>query len=582
MKTESSDVPFLITIATVMLNSYKLRTARARTRRRLRGELTAAVTLLILLFPAGVAQSASSQYRDSATLKGTVLSPDGKPASEAVVSIEKEGSPHAVETKTDTAGVFAFSSLSTGSYRLHAEKSGLRSSTMFIVVPENGKEKIDLTLQTSSLTAPSAQTMEFSDQPNFTIAGVTDWTAVGGHGSDSALRTSESLASETLTLKPESTDNDAAMTSVDASREKAAEVKLRKTLSSAPDNFDANHRLGELYLRAKRYNEAIPLLERAYRREPANEANQYDLGLAYKGGCDLAKARQSIRGLLAKHPNAELHRLMGELDEQAGDPLSAVHEYEAAAKLSPSEQNYFEWGSELLLHRAVWQAQEVFRKGVGAYPKSGRMQTALGTALFAGARYDEAALHLCAASDLNPADPNPYLFMGKIQMAAPNALPCVEPKLARFVQQQPGSSVANYLYAMSILKSQKQPPDNQAVEQATSLLKKAVVIDPKCSEAYLQLGILAASDRDFDTSISLYSKAIDANPELADAHYRLGMAYDRTGQPEKARQEFALHDRIKQQQAEATEHQRREIKQFLFAQPGTPPASKPSEDSVPR
>jgi len=76
MKTESSDVPFLITIATVMLNSYKLRTARARTRRRLRGELTAAVTLLILLFPAGVAQSASSQYRDSATLKGTVLSPD--------------------------------------------------------------------------------------------------------------------------------------------------------------------------------------------------------------------------------------------------------------------------------------------------------------------------------------------------------------------------------------------------------------------------------------------------------------------------------------------------------------------------
>ncbi len=43
--------------------------------------------------------------------------------------------------------------------------------------------------------------MEFADQPNFTVAGVTDWTAVGGHGSDASLRTSEALARETLTLK---------------------------------------------------------------------------------------------------------------------------------------------------------------------------------------------------------------------------------------------------------------------------------------------------------------------------------------------------------------------------------------------
>ena len=39
--------------------------------------------------------------------------------------------------------------------------------------------------------------MEFADKPDFTIAGVTDWTAVGGHGSDSTLRTSEDLARET-------------------------------------------------------------------------------------------------------------------------------------------------------------------------------------------------------------------------------------------------------------------------------------------------------------------------------------------------------------------------------------------------
>ena len=198
------------------------------------------------------------------------------------------------------------------------------------------------------------------------------------------------------------------------------------------------------------------------------------------------------------------------------------------------------------------------------------MQTALGAALFAGARYDEAALRLCNASDLNPADPSPYLFMGKIQMAAPNTLSCVEPKLARFVQQQPGNAIANYLYAMSILKRQEQSPDQHAVQQAEALLTKAVILDAKCSEAYLQLGIISASRRDVDKAISFYSKAIEANPELADAHYRLGVAYDRSGQPAKAKQELQLHDQIKRQQAEATERQRREVKQFLFAQPGAP------------
>jgi tetratricopeptide (TPR) repeat protein len=555
-----------------MLDSHKLRSSKVVPCGRLRMMLSAVVAVVALLLPTAVAQQTTPKYSDGVTIQGTVLSSDGKPVSDAVVTLEKKDSPGTVETKTNVAGVFAFSSLSIGSYRLSAGRSGSRSRTTTVIASsENGMEKVDLVLQGSGLapdsdtpSAPVAQAMEFADQPNFTVAGVTDWTAVGGHGSDSTLRTSETLASETLTLKPESTGRGISGAPGDVSEEKQSESELRAALAGAPGSFDANHRLGQLYLRAGRYPEAIPLLESAYRIDPANDGNRYDLALAYEGGGNLSQARARIRELLANHQNGDLHRLAGELDEKSGDPLSAIHEYEQAVKLNPSEQNYFEWGSELLLHRAVWQAQEVFHKGADAYPKSARMQIALGTALFAGARYDEAALRLCDASDLNPADPNPYLFMGKIQMAAPNPLACVEPKLARFVQQQPGSSVANYLYAMSILKH---PPDSQAVQQAEALLTKAVTIDYKCSEAYLQLGIISASQRYFDKAIGFYTKAIEADPQLADAHYRLGVAYDRTGQPAKAKQEFQLHDQIKQQQAEATERQRREVKQFLVVQP---------------
>jgi Tfp pilus assembly protein PilF len=465
--------------------------------RCLRSALGVVAVLMSVWPPAALAQQASSQRSDGVVIQGTVHSADGKLASGATVRLERKDDSSPVETKTNAAGVFSFSALGTGSYVLIAEMPGMRSRTAAAVASSKGEQKqVDLVLEGSGPVDSSAgfsQAMEFADKPSFTVAGVTDWTAVGGHGSDSTLRTSEYLARETLTLKPE----------------------------------DAGHGVS---------------------------------GSGSEGSAPGVSSRAAADG----------HRLAGEQDEKGSDPLAAVHEFEQAARLDPSEQNYFEWGSELLLHRAVWQALEVFQKGVAAYPKSARMLTALGTALFAGARYDEAALRLCDASDLNPAQIEPYIFMGKIEMAAPNPLPCIERKLARFAELQPDNSLANYLYAMAMLKRQEQSPDEKIMAQAEVLLTKAVIIDPKCADAYLQLGILSSSRRNFEAAIGFYTKAIEANPESAEAHYRLGAAYDRIGQPEKANLEFQLHDKIKRREADEIERQRREVKQFLVVAPGKP------------
>jgi tetratricopeptide (TPR) repeat protein len=415
-------------------------------------------------------------------------------------------------------------------------------------------------------TDPS-QAMEFADKPDFTIAGVTDWTAVGGHGSDSILRTSEDLARETLALKPP----------VEAKEAYESETRLRAALVGTPGAFAANHDLGAFYLHAGRYREAIPMLQAAYQADLSNAGNEYDLAAALMGAGDFSQAREHAQKLLAHQDKADLHRLLGALDEKVGDPLAAVHEDEQAVRLDPSEENYFAWGSELLLHRAVWQAAEVFRQGTRAYPKSARMLTALGTAQFAGALYEDAATSLCAASDLDPADPLPYVFLGRIDLAAPKPLGCVAPRLARLVKVQPQNSLANYLYAMAILKGLEQTPDPKTLQQAETLLSTAVTIDPKCADAYLQLGILASSQHQTEKAIGYYNKAIEAQPQLGEAHYRLGVAYDRTGSPEKARQEFQLHDEIEKQQAATVERQRREVKQFLVVlegQPGYHPVSK--------
>ncbi len=354
--------------------------------------------------------------------------------------------------------------------------------------------------------------LEFSDQPNFVIAGITDWSNLGLHGSDATTRTSDALAKETLALK------------------------------SSP--------------------------------APASSANT---------AADAAAA----------------HRLSGDRDERSSDPVAAVREYEQAARLDPNEENYFAWGSELLLHRATQPAAEVFTKGSALHPQSTRMLVGLGAALYANGLRDDAARRLCQASDLNPADPAPYLFLGKIEATAVDPVPCAEEKLARFAKEQPGNALANYYYAVSLWKNKRpsgdlsgNPSSNPSIDpsgnspsgdppgnspqyrQAAALLEKAVALDPTLAEAYLQLGILYAAQNDFARAAQFLRQAIAANPQLAEAHRRLGQAYQRTGNATQAAQEFSIYKQVQKSEADTLDRQRRELRQFLVilqSQPATTP-----------
>ncbi len=527
-----------------------------------------------------LAQANSSGAPPIATIHGKVLNAAGDVVIGATVDLQQDGALRA-EAVADAKGEFKFSGLATGTYLLVAEKAGERSRVVSLTIsPLHDQPPVDLQLggpvtvsgkSDLGSTAPTGA-MEFADNPNFAVAGVTDWTAAGGHGSDTSLRTSEALSRETLTLKPGSVSPGAAALPAEAAIARATEENLRTTLRGAPRDFEANHRLGEFYLRQGRYPESATLLKTAYEIKPGDFDNEYDLALACEEVGDLAQARDHVRHLLANHDGASLHRLAGSIDEKLGDPLTAVHEYEQAVRMDPSEQNYFEWGSELLYHRAVWQARSVFEQGAKAYPKSVRMLTALGATLFAGALYDEAARRLCEASDLDPADPEPYNFMGKIEIAAPNPLACVSQKLERFVRLQPDNALAIYLYAMALWKENGRLAGQQTLEQIETMLTKAITVDPKCVDAYLQLGNLEASRHEYQKAIGFYSKAIAVNMQLSEAHYRIGIAYERVGEKEKARLEFQKHDEIEKQTAAEIQRQRKDVKQFVIALPDSPPS----------
>jgi tetratricopeptide (TPR) repeat protein len=341
------------------------------------------------------------------------------------------------------------------------------------------------------------------------------------------------------------------------------EEKLKQEVSRSPQSFEANEHLGEFYCHAGRYSEAIARLRIASEMRPDSVANTDALALSYAGGGDLSHAREQRDKLTTAANSAQVHRFLGDIDEQLREPLAAVREYEQAARLEASEENYFAWGAELLVHRAAQPAEEVFVRGLKAYPLSARMLTGLGAASFAEGNYEAAAQRLCAAADLRPADSMAYIFLGKMEKATARVAPCSQEKLAGFASQQPGNAAANYYYGLVLWKEAKGIGDLKELRRAETLLQKATELDPKMGDAFLQLGIVRADQGDLTGAIAAYQKAVGMAPRLGEAHYRLSLACRRTGDEAGAQREMDRYRKISKADEAEFARQQKELQQFL-------------------
>ncbi len=553
---------------------------------------------LLVNFAAVLALAQDASKLPAAQVDGIVRDSAGKPIVGVAVILQEEGQSSPTETKSDAAGAFAFPGIRPGTYTVTLQKSGFRDAIGdSINLSPAEKKHCEFVLQASvpsssvasAAASPSAAGIELDDRPNFTVAGITDSTGSGGHGSETRMRTGETLARETLNLEAgESEETSPAAPKGEAGSEvRVSENALRAALLQSPRSFAANHQLGAFYFGSQRFREAIPLLETAYQVNPRDYPNAFDLVLALKACGELSKARDRVDQMLAnkkelgQQDEANLRRWLGDLEEKLGDPMGAAREYELAVGLNPSEQNYFAWGGELLLHRAAAPAIEVFGKGARLHPDSARMLAGLGAALYTSGSADEAAQRLCQASDLEPANPAPYLFLGKMQEAASGPLPCAEQKLARFAQDKPEDALANYYCAIALWKQNRGSQNFDALRRAEELLEKASAIDPKLDAAYVQLGNLHFVRGAFAEAVAAYQKAIAANPASSEAHYRLGLAYKRIGEKAKARNEFDQYKQIDKTEAATVERQRRELRQFLFVLKDPPAASRPNSDPRP-
>ncbi|HKW26479.1 MAG TPA: tetratricopeptide repeat protein [Terriglobales bacterium] len=439
-----------------------------------------------------VAEAQSAHLSTAATLQILLRDSHGHPLSHATLQLEPQGDTQKLVGQTDTHGQYRFATLRPGSYTLRAELAGYAAASFGPFVVQAGPLKtINLTLALAAASQNNSGSLQFFDEPQFTIAGVTDPTSLGAHGSNATAPAKDDLTREVVSL-------------------------------AGPP---------------------------ASAKPPADE--------------------QALRAA------AERHHLLADIEEKQGHSLDAAREYEYAARLEPSEANLFDWGAELLLHRASEPAIQVFSEGSRRFPESVRMLLGLGVAWFAQGSNQNAARYLGQASDLEPANPHPYLFLGKIAEVESSPWEGIPQRLARFARLHPEDAQANYYYAVILWRQSQSNGDVGKLTQASALLQKAAQLAPSFAVAYLQLGILQTEQKQYPEAISSYQRAIAADPRLPNAHYRLAQAFMRTGDQAKARAEMQVYNQLAKERAQQAERERSHMQQFVYTLRGQSPASQP-------
>jgi tetratricopeptide (TPR) repeat protein len=344
-----------------------------------------------------------------------------------------------------------------------------------------------------------------------------------------------------------------------------AELQFRRVVQMGPQSYDANHNLGEFYIETGRIGSAIPFLKHAQEINPSAYNNGYDLALALEQTDRFDDARQQLQKLISLRDSAELHSILGEVEEKSRNYVASAAQYEQAARMEPSEQNILNWGAELLLHQTFTPAIEVFKAGTQRFPQSAQLRNGLGIAFYGAGQIDDAVRAFFQASDLAPSNPLPLTFLGKAcDGSSPDLAAQIRSRLQSLMNHDSQSAELSDDLAVCLWRGNAIDSRPELASQIESLLRHALTLDPNYADAYFRLGNLYAEQHRYEVAIAQYDRALQLGASSANIHYRLGQALARSGNDTRAQGEFATFERLRKSESDETNQEQDQIQQFVY------------------
>ncbi len=321
------------------------------------------------------------------------------------------------------------------------------------------------------------------------------------------------------------------------------------------------------------YGLAIAAFQKVLSANPESYDANFNLALAFFHSKDAKSAEAVLERLLLQHDVAEVHNLLGWVYEKRKRYMVAVNALERAASLDSNNEDFrFDYCVMLIQHLAHDFGIKLLTQATKDFPKSGRLLLTLGAAHYAAGNYEQAFEPLLRATEVAPDLTQSYYYLGRLYKRVTGQFPKrIMEKLKSYLARGPKDPWAHYFYGVGLFEEQRKLRAEDFAE-AEAHFKKALGWKSGFAEAYFSLGLLYHARGRIADSVVQFQRAVESDPEMPEAHYRLGIAYSKLGEKEKAKEEFRLQQELRKLRADTREKRREEFVQIVPILKQTKPA----------
>jgi len=315
----------------------------------------------------------------------------------------------------------------------------------------------------------------------------------------------------------------------------AAEALLQKAVVAKPNDYRAWFDLGYVYAHTERLREAIDAYRKAVAAKPDVFESNLNLGLLLAKSGDNAEAAKYLQVATqlkpTDHPEASLAhawQALGRVEESTA-PQQALSAYAEAAKLYPKDPEPHIAAAALLSNQKDFDAAaREYHTALQLDPTSERALSGLVDVYVTQKKYSdaEAGLRNLLASD--PQNGAAHMQLGRVLLAeGKNSEAADEFKTA--LQANPNDPHAalelpqdpepHYALGTLLMYEKKFP-------EAQQELLMAVKLKPDLADAYGNLAIVAASNKDYTLALQSLDRRAQFQPETPATYFLRATTFD--------------------------------------------------------
>ena len=316
------------------------------------------------------------------------------------------------------------------------------------------------------------------------------------------------------------------------------EVRARLVRTARTTLARASFNLGVMATQARRFTRAAGHFEQAASVDPGFPRVQYSLGVAWFNAGQFELATSPLSKALERQPDDPALRRMlalAWLNAEVYDRAAALLATDPARAADRSLQ--YAYGLALVRSGRSVEAQPIFDRLLAEHADWPELNVLLGQAAAQEGDFDAAVEHLERAIELRPDVAEAQATLGNIYLRQ-GRLEEAGDALRAELAAHPADHQSRYVLA-TVLELDNQP---QAALREVELVLDA---EPDFADArYLRGKILLEGGRVDEAAAQLLAAA-ELAPEDPNIRNQLGLAYQKLGDREKAREQFEIFRRLK-------------------------------------